>query len=182
MATTDTTTSSPWEEIPLIYNLKHMSRVQKLYYGFLFTCIVFISLFGWFLITANSYGMKHDLSFLQSQQIATLKQMRQTINGKNTIEQDTRRMIIDNKINKIFAAAPYVHWTQYVAKWTGSRFFKIHYENIIRVPFGVRKHILAADARIIEYIKKHPELEKEIEQAIPKKIQFVRRVKNEKNS
>ncbi len=153
------------------------SKFERFGFKLLFTFMIFIILFMWFLITANSYGMKHDLSFLQSQQIATLKQMRQTINGKNTIEQDARRMIINNKINKIFAAAPYVHWTQYVAKWTGSRFFKIHYENIIRVPFGVRKHILAANARIMEYIKIHPELKKEIEQKIPKKIQFVRKMK-----
>jgi len=179
MATTDTTTSSPWEEIPLIYNLKHMSKVQKLYYGFLFTCIVFISLFGWFFVTVNSYGMKHDLSFLQSQQIATLKQMRQTTNGKNTIEQDARRMIIDGKISKIFAAAPYVHWTQYVAKWIDSKIFTIHNENRIYVPFGVRKHILAADARVMKYLKAHPAIEKEIEQKIPKKVQFAVRVRNE---
>ena len=162
------------EMIPLVYNLKYMSKSQKIYYGFIFGLFVSIAIFGWFFVTANSYGMKHDLSFLQSQQIAALQQMRQTTNGKNTIEQDARRMIINDKISKIFAAAPYVSWTQDVAKSLDSKIFTIHNENRIYVPFGVRKHILAADSRVMKYIKKHPKVVTDIESQIPKKVQFVR--------
>ena len=153
------------------------SKFERFGFKLLFTFMIFIILFMWFLITANSYGMKHDLSFLQLQQIAVLQQMRKENIGKSSIEKQARRMIIDDKISKIFVAAPYVSWTQDVAKSLDSKIFTIHNENRIYVPFGVKKHILAADARVTNWIKKHPKVVTDIESQIPKKVQFVR-VKN----